>query len=147
GLDRASVCRATRAPAYCVRRRSRFWHNGIMRGPVELRRLQLIAGLCLVGLYPVRMSAADSTAGQTASPTVSFTLDFPEANPSHYVITLGRDGHGTYVSNGQMSKESAPAEVSESAGSTAKSTPPSPAPANEPLDFTLSDRVRDQIFD
>jgi hypothetical protein len=94
------------------------------------------------------MSAADSTAGQPAAPTVSFTLDFPEANPSRYVISVGRDGHGTYVSNGQMSQESAPADPSsESASPTARSTAPSPAPANEPLEFTISDRVRDQIFD
>jgi len=102
----------------------------------------------LVGLCPLQLPAADATAGQTASPTVSFTLDFPESNPSHYVITLGRDGHGTYVSNGQMNQESAPADPSsDSASSTARSTPPSAAPANEPLDFTISDRVRNQIFD
>ena len=119
-----------------------------MRGRSELRRWPLIAGLCFVGLYPLRMSIADSTGGQTASPTVSFTLDFPEANPSHYLITVGGDGHGTYVSNGQMNNESAASDSSsESASRTASSTPPSPAPANEPLDFTISDRVRDQIFD
>jgi hypothetical protein len=109
----------------------------------------LIAGMCLVGLGSDQMSAADLTAaGQTAPPMVSFTLDFPEANPSHYVITMSRDGHGTYVSNGQLSKESALADPSsESATSTAGSTPTRPAPANEPLDFTISERVRDQIFD
>jgi hypothetical protein len=119
-----------------------------MRGRIELRRFPLIAGWCLIGLYSVGVSVAAWPAGQTASPTVSFTLDFPEANPSHYVISVGRDGHGTYVSNGQMNQESAAADPSsESDSRTAGSTPPSPAPANEPLDFTISDRVRDQIFD
>jgi hypothetical protein len=66
-------------------------------------------------------------AAQTASPTVSFTLDFPNANPSHYEITVSRDGHGTYSSNGHTNKDAAPAD---------------PAP----LEFTLSDQVREQIF-
>lgn len=66
-------------------------------------------------------------AAQAASPTVSFTLDFPAANPSHYEITVDHDGHGTYSSNGQINKDSTPAD-----------------PAA--LEFTLSDRVCGQIF-
>src|SRR6267154_2612669 len=68
-------------------------------------------------------------------PKVSFTLDFPGANPSHYEISVGRDGHGTYVSNGQLGN-------TPSGGWPASSAPVDPA-----LDFRLSDRVRDQIFE
>src|SRR5690349_460628 len=62
------------------------------------------------------------------SATVTFTLDFAGANPSHYEITVTSDGHGTYSSNGQLSENAEPAD---------------PAP----LPFTLSNSVRDQIFD
>ena len=69
-----------------------------------------------------------SAQGQTAPATVSFSLDFPGANPSHYEVTVGEDGKGSYSSNGQLNQDSAPAD---------------PAP----LSFTLSDKVRAQIFD
>jgi hypothetical protein len=89
-----------------------------MRARSVVRVLLLIAVTGFAG-----MCSAD---GQAAPPTVSFTLDFPAANPSHYEITVGRDGHGTYVSNGQLNKDSAA------------------DPAL--LQFTLSDRVREEIF-
>ena len=108
----------------------------------------VVLAVCLIWSGSSQMSAADSTAADQAGPTVSFTLDFPAANPSHYVITISRDGHGSYVSNGQMNKEPAPSDPSsESASSAGGSTPVKPAPANEPLEFTISERVRDQIFD
>ena len=62
------------------------------------------------------------------SAMVSFTLDFPHANPSHYVITVNRDGHGSYSSNGQLRDDAEPAD-----------------PIS--VQFTLSDKVRDEIFD
>jgi hypothetical protein len=58
---------------------------------------------------------------------VSFTLDFPGANPGHYEITVGGDGKGLYKSNGQLDQQSDPAEQA-------------------PLQFTLSDNVRARIF-
>ena len=65
----------------------------------------------------------------TASlPTVSYAQDFEGANPSHYEITVTRDGHGTYVSNGQLSRDAQPAELT-------------------PVAFEVSDVVRNQIFD
>ena len=65
---------------------------------------------------------------QAGSPTVSFTLDFPGANPSHYEINVTKDGHGSYRSNGQLSRDAEPAD-----------------PVS--LEFSLSDKVRQQIFD
>jgi len=41
--------------------------------------------------------------GQTqpaASPSVSFTLDFPGSTPAHYGITVSSDGQASYVSDG-----------------------------------------------
>jgi hypothetical protein len=63
-----------------------------------------------------------------APATVSFTLDFPGANPGHYEIVVSDDGQGSYRSNGQLDEQSGPGD---------------PAP----LQFTLSDKVRKQIFD
>jgi hypothetical protein len=74
------------------------------------------AGIVCVG--QARAATDDPPNNQLTSPTVSFTLDFPAANPSHYVISVGHDGRGTYVCNVQRGT----------------------------LEFTISDRVRDQIF-
>jgi hypothetical protein len=90
-----------------------------------VRVLMLIAGMWAACIWASQPSAAadDAKAGHLTQPitqpTVSFTLDFPAANPSHYVIAVGRDGSATYATNGQL----------------------------EILQFTISDRVRDQIFD
>src|SRR4051812_33119286 len=66
--------------------------------------------------------------GQQATPTVSFKLDFPGAEPSHYEIVIASDGHGSYVSNGKFDDKSDPAD---------------PAP----LQFVVSENIRTQIFD
>ena len=39
-------------------------------------------------------------------PAITFTLDFPGSEPSHYVISVSSDGHASYVSNGKLSKDS-----------------------------------------
>jgi hypothetical protein len=97
--------------------RLHFWHN-FSHMQIKVCGLLLVTLLCAVAM-------AESGPG---SATVSFSLDFPGANPGHYEITVGEDGKGTYTSNGQLNKDSEPAD---------------PAP----LPFTLSDKVRGQIFD
>ena len=67
-------------------------------------------------------------ADPTGLPSVSFTLDFPNSNPSHYEITIFKDGKGSYRSNGQLSSDAQPGDP-------------------EALDFALSDQVREQVFD
>lgn len=62
------------------------------------------------------------------TPTVSFTLDFPGANPSHYEIIIGSDGQGSYKSDGKINDQSDPAD-------------------DAPTRFTASGEVRSQIFD
>jgi hypothetical protein len=37
---------------------------------------------------------------------VTFTLDFPGSEPSHYVISVSSDGHASYESDGKLSAES-----------------------------------------
>ena len=97
--------------------RLHFWHN--------FSHMQIkVWGLLLVTLF-CAVAVAESGSG---SATVSFSLDFPGANPGHYEIMIGEDGKGAYTSNGQLNKDAEPAD---------------PAP----LPFTLSDKVREQIFD
>ena len=86
-------------------------------------RVKICAWLWVV-LFAVGVVAE----GRHEPATVSFSLDFPGANPGHYEITVGQDGRGSYSSNGQLNKDSDPAD---------------PAP----LPFTLSDKICEQIFD
>src|SRR2546426_12240883 len=37
--------------------------------------------------------------------TVTFTLDFPNSEPDHYVISVASDGRASYESNGKLSPE------------------------------------------
>src|SRR6266496_1414661 len=90
-------------------------------GPIFLLRNRALV-LPLFSLLCALARAEDTSA------TIGFTLDFQGANPSHYEITVISDGHGAYISNGQLSQQSEPAD---------------PAP----LQFTISDSVRTQIFD
>jgi hypothetical protein len=73
-------------------------------------------------------SLCAAAAAQGSLPTVSYTQDFEGSNPSHYELTISSDGHGTYTSNGQLSEKAEPADLIA-------------------VEFTISDRVRQQIFD
>lgn len=107
----------------------------------------LLVGIVFAGLsLPRTSNAADA---HLTSPIVTFTLDFPEANPSHYVISVGRDGHGSYISNGELGEKAAASDNSEdsgSAGGSGNSASQTSIHSDPPLEFSLSDRVRDQIF-
>ncbi len=58
---------------------------------------------------------------------VTFTLDFPGSEPSHYAISVSSEGHSTYDSDGKLSPES------------------DPDPFH--LDFSVSPATRKTIFD
>jgi hypothetical protein len=42
--------------------------------------------------------------------TVSFSLDFPESIPDHYVVTVSSDGRATYDSTGKLTPQSDPGD-------------------------------------
>ena len=88
-------------------------------------RIKVAAALTVMCLIAI---AANSQTEGGQVPSVSYTQDFEGANPSHYEITITRDGHGTYVSNGQLSRDAQPADP-------------------VPVAFAVSDKVRDQIFE
>jgi len=73
-------------------------------------------------------SVALCSSSFAADATVTFTLDFPGSNPSHYEIVVNSEGKGSYTSNGQLSHDSEPADP-------------------EALNITLSENIRSQIFD
>jgi hypothetical protein len=86
--------------------------------------LRKLAALLLL----IALTLCSAVYGQQPTATVSFKLDFPGAEPSHYEIVIAGDGHGSYVSNGKFDDNSDPAD---------------PAP----LQFVVSENIRAQIFD
>jgi hypothetical protein len=79
-------------------------------------RLVIILTLCIAAY------------GQQPAASVSFKLDFPGADPSHYEIVIASDGQGSYISNGKLDEKSDPADP-------------------EPLQFVVSENIRTQVFD
>jgi hypothetical protein len=93
-----------------------FWHNlSCMRLPVKLGAVVVIW-----------VTQAGAQAGPEQA-SVSFTLDFPGSNPSHYEVVVGSDGHGSYTSNGRLDESADPAD-------------------SPPLEFTVSRSFRNQVF-
>jgi hypothetical protein len=66
-----------------------------------------------------------ASAEETA--TISFTLDFPGSEPSHYLIRVSSDGHCLYDSSGKLS--------------------PDVEDDSFHLDFSISPKTRQRIFD
>jgi hypothetical protein len=68
-----------------------------------------------------------SNARAQEAAVVTFTLDFPGSEPSHYAISVSSDGHSTYDSDGKLSPDS----------------------EGDPfhLDFSLSSETSRRVFD
>ena len=64
-------------------------------------RLTLVALILLV---------TASLAQQSPPATISFSLDFPQSIPDHYVITVSSDRHATYDSTGKLTPQSDPGD-------------------------------------
>jgi hypothetical protein len=63
------------------------------------QRWQVLAlGLLLVGTVAQSSGQVASGASSSSAPTVTFTLDFPQSNPSHYSIAVDTSGHASYES-------------------------------------------------
>jgi len=75
---------------------------------------------CLIFCFGLCASAQQNA-------TLTFTLDFPGSEPSHYRISISSDGQATYDSDGKLSAES----------------------ESDPfhLDFSLSESARARVFD
>jgi hypothetical protein len=64
---------------------------------------------------------------KSALPAITFSLDFPQSTPDHYVLAVSSDGRATYDSRGKLTAES---------------------DAEEPFhsEFTITPATRDKIF-
>ena len=49
-------------------------------------------------------------AAQNPGAVVSFTFDFPNSEPEHYVLSVSADGHAKYESTGKLSQDAAPTD-------------------------------------
>lgn len=97
--------------------RSFFWHNLFLMAknagasasaraaapgtlPHERGRSRLYGTLCLLVLGLLLSAQAQQPA------VVTFTLDFPGSEPSHYEISVASDGRSSYDSDGKLSPDS-----------------------------------------
>ncbi|HUO24510.1 MAG TPA: hypothetical protein VMU61_02515 [Candidatus Aquilonibacter sp.] len=62
------------------------------------------AGLLFIAAGALQLHSQQS--GSENAATVSFALDFPASQPSHYSISIRQDGHGTYESSAKPSADS-----------------------------------------
>jgi hypothetical protein len=90
--------------------------------PARVGRLCPTRALALLLVIGLTLGAAAQD-----HPVVTFTLDFPGSEPSHYAISVSSDGHSTYDSDGKLSADS----------------------EGDPfhLDFSMSPETRQRIFD
>ncbi|MGA7907124.1 MAG: hypothetical protein WCA16_06920 [Candidatus Sulfotelmatobacter sp.] len=63
------------------------------------------AGLVLVAVTAPPLYSQQATGGNSDA-IVSFTLDFPASDPSHYSISVRQDGHGAYESSAKVADDS-----------------------------------------
>jgi hypothetical protein len=66
--------------------------------------------LALLASLPASAAATEDSSpaaapASTLSPTITFTLDFPESIPDHYRVTVNADGHAAYDSTGKLTAE------------------------------------------
>ena len=65
---------------------------------------------CRLTLVALILVVTASLAQQSPPATISFSLDFPQSIPDHYVITVSSDRHATYDSTGKLTPESDPGD-------------------------------------
>ena len=68
-------------------------------------------------------------------PTITFTLDFPNSDPSHYVVSISSDGHASYTGNGRFAPKSSVADADDDKD-----------PDAERIEFTASQQLVTKIF-
>jgi hypothetical protein len=101
--------------------------------PISAGRLAANSGALAILLLLLAISTVSAQQAQTApsqpnssSAVITFTLDFPNSEPTHYAIAVDANGHGTYDCLAKASDDS------------------DPQPYH--ADFTMSLANRDRIF-
>src|ERR1700758_51224 len=82
--------------------------------------------LLLIGVYAMRPCFAQEAKAPT--PSVGFSLDFPQSIPDHYEIVVASDGQASYDSTGKLTPDSEPGDPFH-------------------LEFTISPASTKRIFD
>lgn len=75
----------------------RFFRRGL--------RFVLLPVLLFIAAAALPLRSQQAVPARAAA-TVTFTLDFPGSEPSHYSISVSQDGHGTYESSSKASEDS-----------------------------------------
>jgi hypothetical protein len=71
-----------------------------------MSRLSRLARTALI----LSIAAASQAQPGAVPATVSFSLDFPQSIPDHYVITVSSDRHASYQSTGKLTPQSDPGD-------------------------------------
>ncbi len=71
--------------------------------------MSVLARLARTALI-LSMAAASQAQTGAAPATISFSLDFPQSIPDHYVITVSSDRHASYQSTGKLTPQSDPGD-------------------------------------
>ena len=80
-----------------------------------------------IGAFLLLAASAAFAADAAPSATVQFKFSFPGSNPAHYEITVQKDGHDYYTSDGDLGN--------------------STSPDSAPFEFSVSDKTRQEIFE
>jgi hypothetical protein len=84
--------------------------ESFLRRPPRLRAssFQISTLLALVALCaaPLLISQQASDGAAPSAPTVTFVLDFPHSNPTHYSIAVDAAGHSRYECSSKIAEES-----------------------------------------
>jgi hypothetical protein len=76
-----------------------FWHNLFCMLSGELPHRTRPGALCVLSLALLFSARGEQTA------VITFTLDFPGSDPSHYAVSVSSDNRSTYDSDGKLSAE------------------------------------------
>lgn len=79
-------------------------------------------------LASLLLICAAALAQESKPATITFSLDFPQSIPDHYVLTVSSDGHAGYDSTGKLTPDSEPTDPFH-------------------LEFTISPANREKIFE
>ena len=74
------------------------------------RRSYTLAFLVVCSMSCVLASAKQASAASEPPANISFSLDFPQSIPDHYVISVSSDGHASYDSTGKLTPDSEPGD-------------------------------------
>ena len=78
-----------------------------VRSPKSLRSFSFVIPILLAGSLVGGLVLFSATPSRAAdAPTVTFSLDFPNSDPEHYLMSVQSDGHAKYQCSAKVSSDS-----------------------------------------